>query len=797
METPEDNLMEDAKAESVAAAVEEFLERKRAGKAVTVAAFAAEYPDITAELTSLLPVMMDVEDAGEAAQQPPAAAADFPESLGDFRLTARIGSGGMGAVFRATQESLKREVAIKLLHPTWNGDAKRCEAFENESRLIAGLRHTNIVEVYGAGHENGFRYYVMGLVQGSGVSPKLLRRTLPDMPYERAVATVGLQAARALAFAHAHGVLHRDVKPGNILLDEEGVVHVSDFGLATVLNEGEDALLVTQCHDGTLRYMAPERLSKGENSFAGDQYGLGLTLYELLLRRPAFADCPAGTLIRHICETPVAPLRDEGELGAIINKSISFEPHLRYASVEEMADDLERYLNGRPVRARSASTWRRYALWCRRNRLLAVWSHAAAALALLFVLSLCAGYVQARRSLARENAQHRLALKNAQVADDTLQSLYTSMLDRGEDDDNPFTRADADLLEKLLPYCEELAEQSGGNDERVAQACRTLALITARLEDYTVAEQYYRRALGLLPADSADYVRTLRGLLRAVSRSNSSESTRRELQTLARETVNRLESSPNAELRLELVQLLMDGVAVHGARSNRGSAVLRAAGLLADVLQQQPQNGTARLLAVRLLAAAPPNKAADVAGLLAPDGRTPLQMTEDLLKEAPANAEYRRTYIQLVLRGNSREGGAPDLAAAERAAGYATALLSETPHDMGALMSYVHTRRLYTALLQRSGRAEDAAREQARTAGAVSLALEGSDIPTQDRQRLLTWLDRPLPDKAESAEWQKYRRNLSAEQRRRLQNIYGKHGGGPRPPRPPHPPAPGKPEGKP
>lgn len=775
-------MMEDDKAEAVAAAVEDFLEQKRQGRAVSIETFAATHPDITAELTSLLPVMMDVEDAGDSAAAPPPAEADFPESLGDFRLLERIGSGGMGAVFRASQESLHREVAIKLLHPTWNGDARRCEAFENESRLIAGLRHTNIVEVYGAGHENGFRYYVMGLVQGSGVSPKLLKKVFPALPYERAVATVGLQAAQALAFAHEHGVLHRDVKPGNILLDTEGVVHVSDFGLATVLNEGEDAVLVTQCHDGTLRYMAPERLAKGENNFAGDQYGLGLTLYELLTRRPAFADCPPGTLIRHICETPLPPLKDEGELGAIINKSISFEPGMRYADVRDMADDLQRYLEGRPVRARAASSLRRYALWCRRNRQLAWWSHAAAGMLLLFLASLAVGYVQARRSLARENAQHLLAVQNARVADDTLQSIYSSMLERGGDEDNPFSRADAELMEKLLPYCEELAAQTDEADTRVAMACRALAVVALRLEDYTAAEQYYRRALALLPQDSVDYVRTLRGLSRAVNRQGRRAPSRKEVAELVEKTAERLETAPDFTLRLELVQLLAETPLHHfGGRGERGTpppqnnALLQAAGMLNTLLQEQPQNATARLAAVRLLAAVPQHR--EVRDLLGAGDKSPLQLAEKLLEEQPDNADYKQLYLHLFLRRAPmpQQAGQQDAAALERACGYATSLLADSPHDLGRLIAYVTLRRLYVAQLQAAGRQEEAQREQERTQGAVALSMEGMDMKPDDRRRFMAWLNR-APRAAEAGdteEARQYRKRISDEQRRRWRPLYG------------------------
>ena len=132
------------------------------------------------------------------------------------------------------------------------------------------------------------------------MTPASIREAFPGTDYSRAVARVGLQASKALAYAHSQGILHRDVKPGNLLLGKDGILYVGDFGLATVLNMGEDAPLVTQSHDGTLRYMAPERLMRGENSYAGDQYSLGLTLYEMVTGRPAFREVEPGKLIHRM-----------------------------------------------------------------------------------------------------------------------------------------------------------------------------------------------------------------------------------------------------------------------------------------------------------------------------------------------------------------------------------------------------------------------------------------------------------------------------------------------------------------
>ena len=249
--------------ECLAVLVDEYLEALRRGEAPPLEEYAAEHAECADELKDLLAGMVEMESLSVTTLRSAAnVSAHYPDSLGGYRLLERIGAGGMGTVFRAIQESLNREVAVKILSPAWNADTRHCEAFENESRVIAGLHHTNIVEVFGAGQEGDYRYYVMSLVKGQGVTPACIRKAFPGVPYETAVARVALQAAQALAYAHSCGVLHRDVKPGNLLLDSEGVLHVGDFGLATILNNGETAPLVTQSHDGTLRYMAPERLDR-------------------------------------------------------------------------------------------------------------------------------------------------------------------------------------------------------------------------------------------------------------------------------------------------------------------------------------------------------------------------------------------------------------------------------------------------------------------------------------------------------------------------------------------------------
>ena len=154
--------------EIVAALVEEYLGMLRNNEAPALEAFLAEHPAEADELRDLLQGMVEMENLSVSTHSAAVSPAHYPEELGGFRLLERIGAGGMGTVFRAMQESLNREVAVKILSPAWNADERHLKAFENESRLIAALHHTNIVEVFGAGQEGEYRYYVMSLVQGQG-----------------------------------------------------------------------------------------------------------------------------------------------------------------------------------------------------------------------------------------------------------------------------------------------------------------------------------------------------------------------------------------------------------------------------------------------------------------------------------------------------------------------------------------------------------------------------------------------------------------------------------------------------
>lgn len=768
--------------EHLAELVEEYLDALRKGEAPSLADFTAEHPEYADELRDLLKGMVEMESLSVSTHSATVYAGRYPDSLGGYRLLERIGAGGMGTVFRALQESLNREVAVKILSPVWNADERHREAFENESRVIAALHHTNIVEVFGAGQEDDYRYYVMSLVQGQGVTPACIRKAYPGQPYEQAVARVGLQAAQALAYAHSCGVLHRDVKPGNLLMDADGVLRVGDFGLATVLNNGESAPLVTQSHDGTLRYMPPERLMKGENSYAGDQYSLGVTLYELLSNRPAFRESEPGKLIHRICNEPLKALRGEGELGAIINKSISFDPEDRYASMADMAADLRRYLNGEPVLARPASWARRYAMWIRRRPAVAAWSHAAALLVFLLFGSIAWGYVA-------ESRQRQQAERNASIADSALQQIFASMADRDSGDNTLWqpSKADAQLLQQLMPYYEEIATLSDTDGDEMSDACRTLAIIALQTADYATAEQYFSRSLQLLSFGSPDYVRSMNGLCAALYAQNRPAEAEANLKPM----VERLNEMTEQEARLEVVrslQMLSTGSRyqhrwsprqerVKPPRQGRGTASNRdlfrqraeyqkqAVSLINELAEQSPDDEKVQMRRVELLMQAPSRGMRNV---LLPEKMSFQQFLEELLVRYPDNHLFKRAFVQQCMRPRAKV----DAGTLERASRYSRSLLADNPGSTEMLMLYIAARDRFSAALASAGNTDRAARENEMTLGVLSLITSRADYTPEMRERLAMLVSmHPQADAARSQQEAELSLLLESHDEKRLQEV--------------------------
>ena len=302
---------------------------------------------------------------------------DVPPDFGgtDWRLVRPIGKGTMGTVYEAEQISLARKVAIKVLPMAVSSSPSRRARFLREAQTLAMLHHPNIVKVYAAGTAGERLFYAMDLVRGTD-----LRDVKPAD--EEDVAILGLSAAQALAYAHRCGVIHQDVKPANLLVDEEGNLHLADFGIAALL-QGADHV---SSSGGTRRYMAPEMQDgRGIASPASDQYALGVTLSELA--------------------QSAKDNRIPSDLAAIFSKMTATEPSARYPDMEAVTDDLHRFLRHEPVLAQPPSLVRRFSLWTRRNPAAAIGAAAAVVCLAGFLVALAFGFLQARRALAQTEAE--------------------------------------------------------------------------------------------------------------------------------------------------------------------------------------------------------------------------------------------------------------------------------------------------------------------------------------------------------------------------------------------------------
>jgi serine/threonine-protein kinase len=299
----------------------------------------------------------------------PGHAADVLKDLGDYELLEEIGRGGQGVVYRARQKSLNRTVALKVIGLGQWATPAHLKRFRREAESAANLDHPCIVPIYDVGEYEGSCYFSMKFIDG-GQLDEVAKRT-PISPHDAAELIAKL--ARAVHYAHEHGILHRDIKPGNVLVDTKGEPHLTDFGLARLL---ETKSTVTHTLDvlGTPSYMAPEQAS-GRNeqlTSATDVYGLGAVLYQLLTGHPPFAGGTTYETVRLLLESePRQPRlwnpRIDRDLATICLKCLEKDPQRRYPAAAGLAEDLERWLRHEPIRARHVGAFTRGKKWLRRN----------------------------------------------------------------------------------------------------------------------------------------------------------------------------------------------------------------------------------------------------------------------------------------------------------------------------------------------------------------------------------------------------------------------------------------------
>ncbi|MGO9456572.1 MAG: Stk1 family PASTA domain-containing Ser/Thr kinase [Acidimicrobiales bacterium] len=269
-----------------------------------------------------------------------------------YELTHLIARGGMAQVYRARDRLLDRPVAIKVLFPELSVDRAFVERFRREAQAAANLSHPNIVPVFDWGEDGGTYFIVMEFIDGQPLSA-VLRATGP-MPADR-VADIGSHVAAALAYAHRHGVVHRDVKPGNVLITDDGLVKVTDFGIARAVNT-EESLTQTGAVMGTATYFSPEQAEGIGVDSRSDIYSLGVVLYEMVAGRPPFlGESPVAVASKHVRDQPpalseLAPTVP-ADLEAVIMKAMAKSPDRRYASADDLRADLLRFADHRPVSA--------------------------------------------------------------------------------------------------------------------------------------------------------------------------------------------------------------------------------------------------------------------------------------------------------------------------------------------------------------------------------------------------------------------------------------------------------------
>lgn len=478
--------------DEVVAAVKRYMELIDRGDAPDIQEYLRGHAAISEQLRPALEGLALVHGGPPSTGSRPSVSASESEltnkPIGDFQIIREIGRGGMGVVYEAIQMSLGRRVALKVLPFASGLDPVRLQRFRNEAHAAAQLHHTNIVPVYAVGNERGIQYYAMQLISGHTLSELLenmrlaksaskstggkspteptashnetnktsnndFSRTLRSLNstviataaekqrYFESVVRMIRQAALALEHAHQYGVIHRDIKPGNLMLDGQGTLWITDFGLAHILHT-DSSLTRSGDQIGTLRYMSPEQAAGNRDllDHRTDIYSLGITLYELLTLEHAIRGKDYREMLNQIAEQePIPPKTIDPtipvELDTIVRKAISKEPSQRYATAGAFGDDLERWLLHKPIAAKPTTFLERLKKWRKRNSLLVNIGIAAAGLSsiglLITTMIVLREQSETRRALENEMKQRTAAEQNfqkARLAVDTFSELSESEL---------------------------------------------------------------------------------------------------------------------------------------------------------------------------------------------------------------------------------------------------------------------------------------------------------------------------------------------------------------------------------
>ena len=571
---PSDDALAETSDQLLDSIVDQFTQKVRDGLHPKVADFQSRYPQLHDQLGELLGSVAMIEQlkstsAGPASDSKKDRRIDFPmpETIGEYNVKAELGRGGMGVVYLASHQTLGRQVAIKVLPPSLATSSDRVDRFRSEAQAAARLHHTNIVGVFGVGQNDSFHYYVMDFVAGRGLDELISERANPistsipasdssstsnpslnlnENSHYKWVTRVGADLADALAYAHDRGVLHRDLKPSNFLLGDDGIVRITDFGLA---KHSDSELHLTKTGDliGTPQYLAPESLNSQYDA-RSEVYCLGLTLYELLISKPAFAGGSPAEVLGRITHSRPRDLRKVNskipiDLATVIEKAITREPESRYENAEAFRDDLLAFAEGRAISARRASTWQHATRWARANPLAAGLSGLSLGLLTLVAIATSIGYWSTHEALGKLQQQTELlheqqtataealdravenenktaaefarAEANVAISMEAFDEMFRQMITHGAGDvdaweidgfndltglEMTLTEADTDFLQKLLGFYRQFAEQNADNVDLaadLARAYRRMGNIYQLIEQPDQAIDAYREAVSL------------------------------------------------------------------------------------------------------------------------------------------------------------------------------------------------------------------------------------------------------------------------------------------------------------
>jgi serine/threonine protein kinase len=469
------------------------------------------FPDAAAVLPRLIAEAAGNEGQGGQTTPPsngPTAAsptkADGLAVLGDYDILEELGRGGMGVVYKARQRSANRIVALKVIRADRleGGSAEECQRwldrFHREARAAARLVHDHILPVYEVGQADGRHFYSMRYVEGRSLAEVLREGPLP----ERAAAVCLERVARAIDYAHAQGILHRDLKPGNILLDADQRPYVTDYGLAKWM-EGPQDMTQTGQWLGSPPYLSPEQAQDAARvTAASDIYGLGATLYHALTGRPPFQAAEVLETLRQVkTDDPVPPYQlnpaVSRDLETICLKCLAKEPSRRYTSALALAEDLRRFLAGEPIQARRTPLWERAGKWARRRPTAAVLV-GVTSLALAAILILSTWYT-ARLQGERNRAEG--ALESLRTVEEILARAQTGVTKLGQSYDQKDLSKEAEAEYRLaVELSEGLTRAYPGKPEYqslLAQSYYNLGDRYGATKQVDKAEDFFRKALAV------------------------------------------------------------------------------------------------------------------------------------------------------------------------------------------------------------------------------------------------------------------------------------------------------------